>query len=78
MPNPGSDADQLRFAQIKGRMLAGLAEHLPPYMIEASGAKSRAELASKLASSDSILNIIEVCAYVAQTIEEERARVRQT
>jgi hypothetical protein len=53
-------------------MLDGLAEHLPSYMIEASGAASREEFKKTLLTSDSILAITEVCAYIAQTIEEER------
>lgn len=78
MPDPLSDADQLRFAQIRGRMLDGLAEHLPSHMVEAAGVKTRTEFGDKLKESDSILSIVEVCAYVAQTIEEERARVHRS
>lgn len=73
MPNPTSDTDQLRFAQIRSRMLDGLAENLPDYMVESSGAKDREDFVEKLCKSESIVRIIDVCAYVAQAIEEERS-----
>jgi hypothetical protein len=78
MPDPSSDADQLRFAQIRGRMLDGLVEHLPSHMVEAAGVETRAEFGDKLKESDAILNIVEVCAFVAQTIEKERTRASRT
>lgn len=74
MPNPNNDKDQHRFAQIRGRMLDGVAKNLPDYFVEASGAKDRADLRIKIMESESILNIIDCCAYEAQCIEEEEGR----
>lgn len=76
MPNPKSDSDQLRFSQIRSRMLEGLVTNLPPHMMESSGAKTREEFKEKLCASETMVLIIEVCAWVAQTIEEEKARGR--
>lgn len=76
MPDPKSDADQLRFAQIRGRMLDGLAKNLPQFFVESSGAKSREDFRDRLCSSDMILAIVDACAYEAQCIEEERSRTR--
>jgi hypothetical protein len=74
VPDPRSDADQHRFAQIVGRMLDGVAENIPDFYMKSSGAKDRSEYREKLGQSDAIRTIIECCAFVAQTIEEERAR----
>lgn len=74
MPDPTSDADQLRFAQIMDRMFNGLVKNLPDYFLEQSGAKSRMGLRDKLVASSSIMSIIECCAYEAQCIEEEARR----
>ena len=79
MPDPNKDSDQLRFAQIRGRMLEGLVANLPSHMMESAGAKTREEFEKKLCSSDSIVAIIEVCAWVSQSMEEEsRTRPRRT
>ena len=72
MPDPTSDSDQLRYAQIRSRMLDSLAENLPPDMVDASGAKTREAFKARLCESESVVRIIEVCAWVAQTIEEEK------
>ena len=74
MPNPNSDRDQHRFAQIRSRMLDGLVENLPEFMVTSSGAASREEFRDKLCESSTILAIIESCAYVSQSIEEEKSR----
>lgn len=76
MPDPNNDADQLRFTQIRSRMLDGLAENLPVYMVESSGAKNRKEFAEKLCESEMVTSIIDVCAYISQTIEEEKGSRR--
>jgi hypothetical protein len=76
MPDPNKDADQLRFAQIRSRMLEGLAANLPPDMVESAGAKTREEFRAKLCESESVVRIMEVCAWVSQTMEEERGRHR--
>ena len=76
MPDPLSDRDQHRFAQIRSRMLEGLVLNLPRHMMESSGAKTHEEFKERLCESDAILAIIEVCAWVSQTIEEEKARGR--
>ena len=79
MPDPTKDSDQLRFAQIRSRMLEGLVENLPSYMMESSGAKTREEFKDKLCESESMVRIIEVCAWVSQIMEEEsRTRPRRT
>ena len=77
MPNPASDSDQLRFSQIRSRMLEGLAKNLPEYFLESSGAKDRDELVDKLRDSPLVVSIIDSCAYEAQCIEEERVRRRR-
>lgn len=76
MPDPTSDADQLRFAQIRDRMIQGLINNLPMAYIEGSGAKSRIGFRDKIAESPMLLTIIETCAYEAQCIEEENARTK--
>lgn len=74
MPDPTNDRDQLRFAQIKRRMVERLMENLPPFYIEELGVKSNKGLLEKLAESDFLMAVLESCAYEAQCIEEERAR----
>jgi len=64
MPNPNSDANQLRFAQLRDRMLEGLAENCSEMFMARSGAKTRPELLLKLRESASIVEIVECCAYV--------------
>ena len=76
MPDLKSDQEQLRFAQIRGRMLSGLARHLPPGFMESAGATTRAELLVRLCESDHVLAIVETCAFVAQSLEEEKASRR--
>lgn len=71
MPDPRKDADQHRFAQIRNRMLEGLARNLPEYFIESSGATDRDDLIDKICESAMIVNIIDACAYEAQCMEEE-------
>ena len=75
MPDPHSDKDQHRFAQIRSRMLDGLARNMPQVYVESSGAVSRSKFRDKLIESDMILTIIDACAYEAQCMEEERARL---
>ncbi|MGD9726496.1 MAG: hypothetical protein AB7L09_02855 [Nitrospira sp.] len=71
MPNPRSDRDQHRFAVIVARMMKSVADNMPPHFVEISGAKTRDEFRAKLSESDSIMSIIECCAYEAQCMEEE-------
>ena len=73
MPDLSRAEDQLRFAHIRSRMLSGLVEHLPDGFMKQSGAKTRNELMIKLCESDSIMAIVETCAYVAQELEESHA-----
>lgn len=77
MPDPTNDRDQIRFAQIRGRMINSLVKNMPQTYVESSGAKDREEFREKLAESSIILSIVDCCAYEAQCIEEERARVRR-
>jgi hypothetical protein len=77
VPDLKSDQEQLRFAQIRGRMLNGLAKHLPDGFMKSSGAKTRAELLVRLREPDHVLAIVETCAFVALTIEEEKSRARR-
>jgi hypothetical protein len=72
MPDLSKDKNQLRFAHIRSQMLTGLVEHLPDGFMEQSGAKTRAELMIKLCESDSVMAIVETCAYVAQGLEDSR------
>jgi len=76
MPDPNNDADQLRFSQIRSRMLSGLVKHLPESFMESAGIKSRAKLLVALCESDHILSIVDTCAFVAQSLEEEKASRR--
>lgn len=72
MPDLDKDRDQLRFVHIRSQMLTGLIEHLPDGFMKQSGAKTRTELMLKLCESDSVMAIVETCAYVAQELEESR------
>lgn len=71
MPNPASDADQLRFAQLRDRMFDSLTKNLPSAFMESAGAQSRKGFRDKLMESDIIISIVECCAYEALCIEEE-------
>jgi hypothetical protein len=71
MPDPNSDADQLRFAQIRSLILDSLVKNLPEVFLEQSGAKSRKGLRDRLAESEFLVAVIEVCAFEALKIEEE-------
>lgn len=71
MPNPKSDRDQIRFAQIRGRMVQGITKNCTDAFLKASNS-DRASLADKLAESAMIMEIIDCCAYEAQCIEESR------
>lgn len=73
MPDPKSDADQLRFAQIRSRMLEGIAKNCSLAFLDHSAATSRSELALLLSQSPTIVELIDCCAYEAQCIEEERS-----
>ncbi len=75
MPDPKSDADQLRFAQIRSRMLDGLVKHLPKFFYASSGATTPEELRDRITASDTFLAILDTCAYEAQCMEEERSSV---
>lgn len=77
MPNPSSDADQLRFAQIREHMLNSVAENIPEIYMTPSGAKTRADYRARLADSAAILAIIDCCAYEAQRMEERSRRDRR-
>ena len=76
VPDPKSDADQLRFAQIRSRMLDNLVKHLPDYYIKIAGLGKRDDLRDKMAASDSIMCIIDSCVLTAQEIEGERSSGR--
>lgn len=71
-----SDAEQHRFTSIRSRMLYNVSENLPSIYVEQSGAKSRSEFRQRLTASDSILAIIDCCAYEALKIEQERSSGR--
>lgn len=74
MPNPLSDTDQLRFASIRSRMIDGAAKNLPEIYLKHSGASNRDGLREKLIKSDSIMAIIDCCAFEALRMEEEGRR----
>jgi hypothetical protein len=71
MTNPPSDTDQLRFASIRSRMIDGTTKNLPEIYLEHSGASNRDELREKLIKSDSIMAIIDCCAFEALRMEGE-------
>lgn len=77
MPDPKNDTDQLRFAQIRSRMVEGIAKNCSKLFLEQTTAAARDDLAELLRQSPMIVEIIECCAYEAQCIEEERSGRRR-
>lgn len=77
MPDPKSDRDQLRFAQIRERLLNGITKNMPSYYVEASDSQSRKGFREKLMESDLVLHLLECCAYEVLCMEEERGDVRR-
>lgn len=76
MPDFKRDSDQLRFSQIRSRMLDTIASHCSQQFMQSAGVDTRAALRNKLMESPSVLELIECCAYAAQCIEEERKSER--
>lgn len=74
MPSPLSDTDQIKFAAIRSRMIDAAAKNLPELYLKHSGAKDRDELRGKLTKSDSIMAIIDCCAFEALLMEGEDRR----
>lgn len=77
MPNPKSDADQLRFSQIRSRMMEGISKNCSSLFLDQTAASTREDLVELLIQSPMIVEIIECCAYEAQCIEEERSGKRR-
>lgn len=78
MPNPSSDADQLRFVAIRSRMIDAAAKNLPELYMKHSGANTREEFREKIIKSDSVMALIDCCAFEAQRMEEEgRGRAKR-
>jgi len=76
-PSPQDPEVVLRLTAIKYRMIKDLAKHLPNDWIENANASSRTDFLQKMYESETIMVIVDLCAWTMLCIEvEEAARAK--